>query len=138
MISTVIASVGGTCILGGYVFFAKKTFDKTKPKSSLKEAIKVAREGIVQKDEFEKIFKELDITTENKNGEIEIPYIERKLISDYYNIYILHTPTKIYLEDIEKCKEDLQKKLKTKVYINRDEETATIFISEKHKIENRK
>lgn len=135
MISTVIASVGTACILGSYGLFVQNTYNKTKPKSNLKEAIKGAKEGITQRDEFEQIFKELDIVTENKNGEIEIPYIERKLISDYYNIYILHTPTKIYLEDIEKCKEDLQKKLKTKVYINRDEETATIFISEKHKIE---
>lgn len=131
MISVAIASVGVVAVVGGCGLTIKKIYDKSIPKDNLKDAIKGAREAIFQRDEFEKIFKELDVVTINKKGENEIPYIERKLIGDYYNIYILHTPTKLYLEHIEKCKEDLQKKLKTKVYINRDEETSQIFICEK-------
>lgn len=131
MLSIAIASASAITVVGGCGLAIKKIYDKSTPKDNLKDAIKGAREAIFQRDEFENIFKELEIFTENKNGEKEIPYIERKLIGDYYNVYILHTPTKLYLEHIEKCREDIQKKLKTQVYINRDSETAQIFICEK-------
>ncbi|WP_025162667.1 hypothetical protein [Paraclostridium bifermentans] len=133
MLSIVVTGTGIAAIVGGYSLFLKNIIDKSKPKDNLKDAIKKARETIFQKDEFEKIFKELDVVTINTEGKEEIPYIERKFISDYYNIYILNVPTKLYIEDIQKCKEDIQKKLKTQIHINRDEQTSQIFICEKIK-----
>lgn len=132
MISIAVAGTG-VAVVGACGLAIKKIYDRSVPKNNIEEAIKGAKEAIFLKDEFENIFKELDVTTVNKKGETEWPYVDRKLIGPYYNIYILHTPTKLYLEHIEKCKEDIQKKLNTQVYINRDEETAQIFICEKIK-----